>query len=249
VSNDFDDLLGNRREPEPAQPETAPVATPSRSRRRALPWVVVGVVLLLLVGGGVAFAFFGPGNSDATAPTSSSSPSPTDSPSAEPSPDPEAPGSSALPTACVDIFSPAYHAELAATGAVLSEGNTGPREHPLPENEIPTFVESTIAAAPHLECSWYFEDNFNVGINTVLAEVTDAEAAQVTEDLSDLGFTEISELGSTRYIREVPGTEGFGPHGYSFIARDGILIATEWLDWPAAGYTADIVNTVLGPAE
>jgi hypothetical protein len=249
VSNDFDDLLGHRRDPEPSQPETAPIATTSRSRRRALPWVVVGVVLLLLVGGGVAFAFFGPGNSDATAPTTSSSPSPSDSPSAEPSPDPEAPGSTALPTACVDIFSPTYHAELAATGAVLSEGNTGPREHPLRDGEVPAVVEATIAAAPHLECSWTFADNFNVGINTAVAQVTEEQAAEVTQALDGADFTAVPELGSTRYITEIAGTDGFGPHGYSIIARDGMLIATEWLDWPAAGYTADIVNTVLGPAE
>jgi hypothetical protein len=248
VSNDFDDLLGNRRESDPAQPETAPVATTSRSRRRALPWVVVGVVLLLLVGGGVAFAFFGPGNSDATAPTTSSSPSPSDSPSVEPSPEPEAPGSTALPTACVDVFSPAYHAELAATGAVLSEGNTGPREYPF-EADVPAVLESTIAAAPHLECSWTFPGNYYAGISTAISEVTDAEVAAIEQALSEAGFTAVPELGSTRYIKENPGSADFGPSGYSIIARDGMLIATEWLEWAVVGYTADIVNTVLGPAE
>jgi hypothetical protein len=58
-------------------------------------------------------------------------------------------------------------------------GEHGSSRVPAPGGEIPTLVESTIAAAPHLECSWTFEDNFNVGINTAMAEVTDAEAAAV----------------------------------------------------------------------
>lgn len=246
MKDDFDSLLEGLGEPEPAR--TPPARSPSPPR--ALPWVIVGVVALLLVGGGIAFALLGQGESDAAAPgtSASASSSPSEPPSAEPSPEPEVPtpATVALPTTCRDLFSPAFHAQLASTGAVLSEGNTGPREAPFEQREVPGVVESTIAGAPHLECAWSFTDNYNIGIRTVVAEVTDDEAAQVSQALSGAGFTGVSELGSVRYIKEVAGSEGFGPHGYSIIARDGILIATEWIDWPASGYTADIVNTVLG---
>ncbi|QEE62029.1 hypothetical protein FVA74_10950 [Salinibacterium sp. dk2585] len=254
MTDDFDKLLGGLNEPEPerapaaekkAQPlASEPAASPKRTT--VLPWIVVGVVALLAIGAGVTFAVMNLGDADATAPATSQEPSPAESPAEEPSETPE-PAPSALPAACRDIFSPAYYEELAATGAVLSEGNTGPREQPFGA-EVPAVVESTIAAAPHLECTWSFADNFNVGIQTVVAEVTDEQAMQVTEALVGAGFTGVNELGSVRYIKEVPGEEGFGPHGYSIIARDGLLVATQWVDWPAAGYTADIVNTVLGPA-
>lgn len=251
MNNDLDSILNGLDDPEPAAPAATPVPSPSPSRRRALPWIVVSVVALLVAGGGVAFALLGQGESDAAVPATSASPSSSPSPSTEPSPEPEAPAAEtvSLPTACRDIFSPGYHAELSSTGASLSAGNTGPRERPFDQSEVPAVVESTIASAPHLECAWGFSDNFNVGIHTVVAEITDEQAVQVTQALAVAGFASTPELGSVRYIKEIAGDEGFGPHGYSIIARDGLLIATEWLDWPASGYTADIVNTVLGPAE
>ena len=257
MTDDFDKLLGGFDEPEAertpaAEKKATPLASePAASPKRnsVLPWIVVGVVALLAIGAGVTFAVMNLGDSDVTAPAASQEPSPSEPPAETPSAEPESPepAPSALPAACRDIFSPAYYEELAATGAVLSEGNTGPREQPF-DAEVPGVVESTIAAAPHLECTWSFADNFSVGIQTVVAEVTDEEAIQVTEALEGAGFAGVNELGSVRYIKEVAGTEGFGPHGYSIIARDGLLVATKWVDWPATGYTADIVNTLLGPA-
>lgn len=246
ANDDFDSLLNDAGAPEP---DRGPSAT-ERKSSRVIPWVVVGAVLLLLAGGGVAFALLGQGGSDDSAAGSSVSPSPSSqgAPSAEPTPEPAGPESAALPAACRDIFSSEQYSSLAATGAKLSEANTGPRNRPLSEPEVPAVVESTIAGSPHLECSWTFESNFNVGIFTVLAEVSDEEAATVAGALDAAGFTALSELGSVRYITS-SSSEEFGDHGYSIIHRDGVLIATEWIDWPAAGYTADIVNTVLGPAE
>ncbi|AWB89673.1 hypothetical protein [Homoserinimonas hongtaonis] len=250
MNNDVDALFNDLGTPEPEAAKPAAPPRPPRTPRRALPWVIVGVVVLLLAGGGVAFALLGQGDSDAAAPAPSPSASASPSVSAEPSPEPEqpAPAAAAMPAACVELFSPGYHAELSSTGAVLSAGNTGPRERPFDENEVPAAVESTIASAPHLECAWGFSDNYNVGIHTVVAKVTDEQAVQITQALAGAGFASTPELGSVRYIKQIAGEEGFGPHGYSIIARDGLLIATEWLDWPASGYTADIVNTVLGPA-
>lgn len=138
------------------------------------------------------------------------------------------------------------YTELGSLSAVVS-GNTGPRQIPF-EEEVPAIVESTIGAAPHLECLWGIPNNHDSFIVTAVAEVTNDQAVQVTQALIASDFTGISELGSVRYVKEFPANDGFGPRGYSIIVLDGFLFATEWVDWGPSGYTADIVNTVLGPA-
>lgn len=226
---------------------TQAVAAATATRSAALPWILSGAAALALVGGGVAFATASQGGSDAAAPVSSPSatiaPEPTPSPEETAAPEPEpTPVAAALPATCPELYSPAFYAKLASYGATLSEANTGPRQRPFESIDVPEIVEAAIANGPRVECLWGFDGEFSIGMETVLADVTDEEVARIAEALPAAGFAAIPELGSVRYVKELEY-----PAGFSIIARDGVLVATRWVDWPEPGYTADIVNTVLGP--
>lgn len=96
-----------------------------------------------------------------------------------------------------------------------------------------------------LECFWVNEDDVeSAGLLTLVAEVDATEEELTIAALTDLGYTEIRELGGVRFVGQLPSDNGFTT-GESHFLRDGVWFATRWYGYGPYGYTADMVTQVF----
>lgn len=202
--------------------------------------LLITVVVLLAVwnGGGAT-----PGAEESTGrpvPGSSSTPVALE-PSSAPTSTANADSGTPHPSSCEQLYSPAMVDAFGdkvlnpswtkAPGSGVRDGTDDP--------ELVLIIDAT----EHLTCVWGSEaGGSDSGLTTNLVWVTPEQAIAVRARLSAAGYTCYEELSGDRCLTETV-TEA-GSRGESHFVRDGIWLATKYLNSGPDGYTHDIVTNV-----
>jgi hypothetical protein len=83
----------------------------------------------------------------------------------------------------------------------------------------------------------------DVGLTTNVAVLTEPQQADVASRLRGLGYSCFEELKGLRCVTET--IEDAGSWGESHFLREGLWLATKWVNASPEGYTHDIVNTLF----
>lgn len=160
-------------------------------------------------------------------------------------PQPQLPARPPMPTGCESLYTSAMVAELESYGVVLNPAWAVAELSDSVPFEDPQLVAS-VNALPNLQCLWVSPlGGSGVGLETRVTPVTPDEASAIQTRLASLGYDPIDELGGTRYVFEVDGSEGGAAYGESHIVVGGYWFGTAWLELGVYGYTADMVTTLL----
>lgn len=156
-------------------------------------------------------------------------------------------GGEVLPAACAEIYSTSYKRKLRNDGAVLNPDPSVAK----PIHEVAGSANRDILAAlrrvERLECRWLSASGVpHWGIETSVAVLTNDQVAYVKRLLAGGGFSALRELGGTRYVLERTLPDGSGKYGESHIVLGNYWFATFWSKYGPTGYTADIVEQVIG---
>ena len=228
---------------------TSPTGTPSR---RPL-WfalgaigvlLVVALIVVLVVWRGGAGT---PTGSDDSLPGTRPTPSTTAEPLAVASAAP-AVAAGPHPTTCDAIYSPAMLATLNQTGSLnpdwAKEDVNSEVLFGTDDEQLTVVIEDT----EHLTCVWGNADGGSgSGLTTNVVFVTDEQREAVHQRLLGDGLNCYEELGGIRCIgEETAGAEGVA--GQSQFLRDGIWLATRYVNAGPDGYTHDMVGTIWAGA-
>lgn len=226
-------------------------------QRRA--WLVTGIVALLL-GLGTLAVWLGMSMTNGATETepnpeptasepaeTSPRPVPSNTASADPVDPPETePERAAVPADCASLYSPAMTAELQSFGVVLNPAWTATEPNAglaFADGQIETWT----AEWDSRQCIWTTEGGGSgIGLETHVVPLLPEEEALVGERLANLGYSSVEELGGTRYFWSVSDDEFGGAYGESHIVVGGYWFATAWLDLGVTGYTADMVQNLVG---
>ena len=151
-----------------------------------------------------------------------------------------------LPSSCGEAFSETMKNTVQGAGLTLNPSwSIGEPSYGLSITD--SNLRGTLAGLEQLKCRWLNpEGGGEVGIETTIAVVDASQGSAVNSRLASLGYTPLSELGGTRYVWERGATPDSDRYGESHIVVGGLWFATHWLSYGPNGYTADVVNTVLG---
>ncbi len=216
--------------------------------------VVAGSVLLGAAAGsvgGTAIAIAASTSPESAAPivadaSEPASGDPTAEPSLAPTPVSDPSLGHVLPASCEALYSPGMLSTLAASGVTLNPAWLFDPE--IVSEQHGTLVDDlqpTLNTPNKLTCTWTRPDGGSeVGLTTEIVQVTAAQASEISAKLASIGWTRLDELGGVRWVvqRELEGNAV----GESQFVRDGLWFATQYLNLPINGYTADMVNTVFG---
>jgi len=151
-----------------------------------------------------------------------------------------------IPAGCESLYSPSMVAQLQGYGVVLNPAWARAELAETVSLEDPELV-NFVTSRPNLQCLWVTPGGGSgMGIETRIVPVTAEEDAVVQARLANLGYDRIAELGGTRYVFGVAGSEFGAAYGESHIVVGGYWFATSWLELGITGYTADMVTTLLG---
>ncbi|MBX0301795.1 hypothetical protein K2F54_17665 [Cryobacterium sp. 1639] len=225
--------------------ETSPTAAPSRR----LLWVilaalggllVIALVVVLVVWRGGAATPTAAGDPTATRPTPTASADPVPLAAAATTTGPR-------PTTCDAIYSPEMlttfsetrtlnPAWTVASDAVLQAGST--------DEELIALIQGT----DHLTCIWASEGGpSDSGLTTNVSYVTPEQSEAAYQRLLALGQSCYEELDGIRCVMQTePDSDGSA--GESHFLRDGIWLATHYVNAGPDGYTHDMVNTIWADA-
>ena len=227
---------------------TSPTGTPSR---RPL-WFALGVVGVLLVvalivvlvvwRGGAGT----PTGSDDSLPGTRPTPSTTAEPLAVASAAPAVPAGP-HPTTCDAIYSPAMLATLTDTGALNPDWTESDPSGVLVgtgDAELTTLIKG----AEHLTCVWADPNGGSgSGLTSNVVFVSAEQSETAHQRLLALGENCYEEFGGIRCVAETSqGDEGVA--GESHFLRDGIWLATRYVNAGPDGYTHDMVSTIWAGA-
>ncbi|TFB96979.1 hypothetical protein [Cryobacterium sp. HLT2-28] len=227
---------------------TAPApSAPPRARRRL--WFLLGaigsalvvtlVVLLIVWRGGAGL----PGDTAAGArPQPSKTPAPVALAAA---PAPAATPAGPHPSTCGELYSPAMAAAFGT--AVLNPAWTEAADSEVRHGTADAELSTVIDAADKLTCVWGNpKGGSDSGLTTNLVWVTAEQSAAVKARLAAAGMTCYEELGGLRCVTETSGDAGTS--GESHFVRDGIWLATHYVNSGPDGYTHDIIANVWAGA-
>ena len=149
------------------------------------------------------------------------------------------------PTTCGELYSPAM---VAAFGlAVLNPPWTAAAAFDVRQGTADAELITVIEASDTLTCVWGSpEGGSGSGLTTNLVWVTAEQSAAVTARLAAAGMTCYDELGGLRCVTETTGDGGVV--GESHFVRDGIWLATRYVNSGPDGYTHDIVANLWAGA-
>jgi hypothetical protein len=222
---------------------TSPTGTPSR---RPL-WFALGAVGVLLVVALIVVLVVWRGGAATPSAESTASARPTPTASAEPLPvaslAPVNPMGGPAPSSCDAIYSPDMLATFSETHA-LNPAWTSTAE---PSTRIGTLdpdLSALISGAQHLSCVWADPDGGSgSGLVTNVVFLTEAQTATVQESLEAVMQSCYEELGGLRCVSQID-TDGEGVAGESHFLRDGIWLATSYVNAGPDGYTHDMIDTI-----
>jgi len=226
---------------------TSPTGTPSR---RPL-WFALGAVGVVLIVALIVVLVVWRGGAGTPTGSNDSLPGTRPTPSATAEPQPVASAAPAAagprPTTCEAIYSPAMLATLNETGALnpdwaVEDVNSGVL-YGTDDEQLTIVIEDT----EHLTCVWGNPDGGSgSGLTTNVVFVTDEQREAVHQRLLGDGLNCYEELGGIRCIGEESEAEGVA--GNSQFLRDGIWLATRYVNAGPDGYTHDMVNTIWAGA-
>jgi hypothetical protein len=225
----------------------APTVPPPPARRRL--WFLLGaigsalvvilVVLLIVWRGGAGL----PGD-----PATGGRPQPSTTPAPvalAPAPVPAATQAGPHPSTCGELYSPAMTAAFGAAVLNPAWAETAAPEvrHGTADAELSKLIDT----ADTLTCVWGNPSGgSDSGLTTNLVWVTPEQSAAVKARLAAAGMTCYEELGGLRCVTETTGEAGVS--GESHFVRDGIWLATRYVNSGPDGYTHDIIATVWAGA-
>ncbi|RZS68611.1 hypothetical protein EV187_1042 [Agromyces ramosus] len=106
-------------------------------------------------------------------------------------------------------------------------------------------VHHTVTSQSAITCKWAAGGPTDRGLFTDIAYISPLQMTELPTRLQQLGQTCYEELQGTRCVYETPKTDD-GNAGESHFFRDGIWIATHWINAGPDGYTHDIVAALFG---
>ncbi|MEJ3404477.1 hypothetical protein WDJ51_07015 [Rathayibacter sp. YIM 133350] len=219
-----------------------PPARIGRSRQ----WIVWLILAVLVVAALVAGVLFMQARGMAGAsPTSSATPSrPVASASPTPTPGTTELASGEIPATCAEIYMKDWAPEMKplVLNPEWTESGKTTREGSRDDQLI-----ADLAATTRLTCIWAMPGGPNdvAHLATNVAAVTDDQKTAALARMSAAGFTCYDELEGTRCVTETaPSADGVA--GESHFVRDGVWVATSWLNAQPDGYTHDIVAAIFG---
>ncbi|MGO2660174.1 hypothetical protein [Mycetocola reblochoni] len=210
-------------------------SAPTRRSRRALIGVGALLAVVALAAGAVVGTVLAQQGQTSAAPATAaptataSRAAPADAGSARPV--------VVIPEDCTQLYSPAMLEFLTSTGLPLNDpsvsGSLGTDD---PE------LQQLIQDNPTLHCAWggAGEYGLNTNVTVVSPETQDAVLAR----LGALGFECSDDGDGSRCSHSESWEQGAG--GENHVVRDGVWLATDWVNFGPTNYTGDIVATLFG---
>lgn len=226
-----------------------PPASDRRSLvRRPVFWIVlliVAVVAALVVAAGVRFAAdaaSADGSDDGAArPVPSQTAAPSAVPTATTAPAASGP---VIPSDCAGIYTKDWASQM--DGLVLNPAWTEDPASGVRYGSKETGLQTVLEATTKVTCVWANAKGGSDagGLTTNVAALTAEQSTDVIAHMNELGYNCYEELQGTRCVTETPNDNG--TVGESHFLREGIWVATWWLNVGPDGYTHDIVTAVFG---
>ena len=228
-------------------------ATPTpkpRRPRRVLTLSIVGAVVLALgaVAAGYAVGLGEAGNAaEAAGPGASGSGATSARPAPEASepvvqqPEPSAEPVSIVPADCSGIYSTDWSTQM--SGLVLNPAWRQASGDPQIPSTADDELNATLQASDPLYCLWASDEGpSHLFLVTNVAALPAEQPAATLARMQALNYSCYEELGGTRCILEENDDDG--TWGESHFLRDGVWVATRWMNVAPDGYTHDIVDTL-----
>lgn len=195
-------------------------------------FIVATVVIALLVVGSGALVSTLVGASASSEETSS----PTSSPTAKrplPGNQPGARLTGPDPQSCDEIYTDDLRSRLDATGLPLNDpsvdGNVGAADEQL---------KAVIEDGHHLDCSWGSAGDY--GLTTSITRVDAGTSQKVLDRMVELGYQCHDEQEGKRCVSS---SWEQGTHvGESHFVRNGVWVATHWINFAPSGYTEGVIQ-------
>lgn len=220
---------------------------PKPRLRRPVLWISVAAGLVLAFGAVAAGYAVGAASSSSEAAEVAADPSARPEPEASapsvalPEAEPSEESVSVIPAECSGIYSSDWSAQL--DGYVLNPAWTADPDRNSVIDVTDDELNAIVQAGDPLRCQWGHENGgSDRSLRTVVIAVTAEQSAAVLARLQTLGFSCYEELGGTRCVSEE--SDDNGTWGESHFVREGVWIATRWMNLAPDGYTHDIVNTL-----
>lgn len=227
--------------------ESMTATQPPKPRlRRPVLWISIAAGLVLAFGAVAAGYAVGAGTSDSEAAEAAAEPSARPEPEASapsvplPEPEPSEEPVSIIPAECSGIYTTDWSTQL--DGYVLNpEWAAEDRNSAIDTGDDE--LNAILKAGDPLRCQWGHESGgSDRSLKTAVVAVTADQSAVVLARLQAREFSCYEELGGTRCVLEE--NDDNGTSGESHFVRDGVWIATRWMNMAPDGYTHDIVNTL-----
>jgi hypothetical protein len=229
---------------------TPPAERPPLAKRPVF-WLILVAVLLLVVASVFAGMAIGSGigTSEGAAASGSARPTPsaTTTPPADTAPaDPTTPpaaGGVTIPADCTAIYTRDWASELAPL--TLNPAWTDAADSGVRWATDDVNLQTMLDGTTRLTCIWANPaGGGDVGITTNVAVLTEVQQPDVVAQFESLGYDCFDELEGLRCIDQ--HEEEAGAWGESHFLREGVWIATGWVNAGPNGYTHDIVTTIFG---
>ncbi|WP_159599933.1 hypothetical protein [Agromyces humi] len=215
--------------------------------RQPLFWILAGVGVLLVAAGVTVALGVGASPSGGRAPTGAAPATTTATPAAVEAT--EAPvqvppvSVFAIPPDCAGMYTKDWSADM--NGFVLNPAwaaDPSNLQYGSRDDGLVTVLEATKL----LTCKWASPNGgTDRGITTNVASLTPEQQASTIAHAQASGFDCYQELGGTRCVTETaPSADG--QSGESHFLRDGVWIATVWINLQPDGYTHDMVAAIFG---
>lgn len=168
----------------------------------------------------------------ATASPAPAAPTPTPTTSASPG------SSTALPSSCEAVYTPAFAAALRSSGAVLNPDLQDGSPH---IGAVDPVLFQDLQNRDRLDCFWRTSVEAGApGLNTSISLLTGEMGGELAGYLAASGYACYDELGGRRCTKES------GQDGESHFIRDGRWLATSWQGFAPDGYTHDMITAIFG---
>ncbi|AMB57652.1 hypothetical protein [Microterricola viridarii] len=225
-------------------------ATPTpkpRLQRRVLGLSIAGAIVLALgaVGAGYVVGLDATSSAAESAGVGSGEsparPAPESGAPVAPLPEPSTEPVSLVPADCSGIYSTDWSTQM--DGLVLNPAWSSESGQPAIIGSSDEELEATLQAAAPLTCRWGNEQGgSDRALVTNVAQLHGDQSEASLARMNAIGYDCYDELGGTRCI--VESKDDNGTWGESHFLRDGVWVATRWMNIAPDGYTHDIVNTL-----
>jgi hypothetical protein len=215
--------------------------------RRPVFWIVAVVVVALaalvvaagMMLAGDAASTDAAGATERPVPTQTTAPTPVPSVTAEP-----AASGPSIPADCAGIYTKDWAPEM--DGLVLNPAWTDDPASGVRYGSNDTGLVTVLEATTKVTCVWANATGGSDagGLTTNVAALTPEQSTDVLAHMEELGYDCYEELAGTRCVTETFNDNG--TIGESHFVREGIWVATWWLNVGPDGYTHDVVTAIFG---